>query len=118
MSRRRAHIVGVGESNYTRWGKIGDVTEHALACQAIQAAVAELEMEGRGYYTGSMGYLGRDGSLDLNILIRSMLVQDKLFSFRTGGGIVADSVAEHEVRETQDKARGMLLAIEAHSRET
>ncbi len=36
MSRPRAHIVGVGESQYTRWGKIGDVTEHALACQAIQ----------------------------------------------------------------------------------
>jgi acetyl-CoA acetyltransferase len=41
MTRRRAHIVGVGESRYTRWGKIGDVTEHALACQAIQAAVAD-----------------------------------------------------------------------------
>ncbi len=41
MSRPRAHIVGVGESEYTRWGKIGDVTEHALACQAIQRAVAD-----------------------------------------------------------------------------
>ncbi len=41
MSRPRAHIVGVGESRYTRWGKIGDVTEHALACQAIQHAVAD-----------------------------------------------------------------------------
>ncbi len=41
MSRPRAHIVGVGESRYTRWGKIGDVTEHALACQAIQLAVAD-----------------------------------------------------------------------------
>jgi acetyl-CoA acetyltransferase len=41
MSRRRAQIVGVGESTYTRWGKIGDVTEHALACQAIQRAVAD-----------------------------------------------------------------------------
>jgi anthranilate synthase component 1 len=80
--------------------------------------IAELEKEGRGYYTGSMGYLGRDGRMDLNILIRSLLVQDKRFSFRTGGGIVADSVAEHELRETRDKARGMLLAIEAHSRET
>jgi acetyl-CoA acetyltransferase len=40
-STRRAHIVGVGESRYTRWGKIGDVTEHALACQAIQRAVAD-----------------------------------------------------------------------------
>jgi acetyl-CoA acetyltransferase len=41
MSRPRAHIVGVGESRYTRWGKIGDVSEHALACQAIQGAVAD-----------------------------------------------------------------------------
>lgn len=39
MSRTKAHIVGVGESQYARWGKIGDVTEHALACQAIQLAV-------------------------------------------------------------------------------
>ncbi len=41
MRRPKAHIVGVGESQYTRWGKIGDVTEHALACQAIQCAVAD-----------------------------------------------------------------------------
>lgn len=41
MSRSRAHIVGVGESKYTRWGKIGDVTEHALACQVIQRAVED-----------------------------------------------------------------------------
>jgi acetyl-CoA acetyltransferase len=41
MSRPKAHIVGVGESRYTRWGKIGDVTEHALACQVIQRAVAD-----------------------------------------------------------------------------
>jgi len=41
MSGRRAHIVGVGESRYARWGKIGDVSEHALACEAIQRAVAD-----------------------------------------------------------------------------
>ncbi|MAI26446.1 MAG: thiolase C-terminal domain-containing protein [Myxococcota bacterium] len=41
MSERRAHIVGVGESEYTRWGKIGDITEHALACRAIKKAVAD-----------------------------------------------------------------------------
>ena len=41
MSGSRAHIVGVGESNYTRWGKIGDISEHALACQAISRAVAD-----------------------------------------------------------------------------
>ncbi len=78
--------------------------------------IAELEGGGRGYYTGSMGYLGRDGSMDLNILIRSMLVQGRHFQFRSGGGIVADSVADHEVRETRDKARGMLMAVESHGK--
>ena len=79
--------------------------------------IAELEAEGRGSYTGSMGYLSRDGHMDLNILIRSMLVQGRRFSFRTGAGIVADSVPEQEVIETRDKARGMLLAIEPHRME-
>jgi acetyl-CoA acetyltransferase len=41
MSRSKAHVVGVGESKYARWGKIGDVSEHALACQAILRAVED-----------------------------------------------------------------------------
>jgi acetyl-CoA acetyltransferase len=41
MGNRKAHIVGVGESRYARWGKIGDVSEHALACEAISRAVAD-----------------------------------------------------------------------------
>jgi acetyl-CoA acetyltransferase len=41
VSSARAQIVGVGESAYSRWGKIGDVTEHALACQAISRAVED-----------------------------------------------------------------------------
>lgn len=41
MNRRRAHLVGVGETRYARWGRIGDVSEHELACQAIQRAVAD-----------------------------------------------------------------------------
>ncbi len=45
MSSRRPHIVGVGESKYTRWGKIGDITEHALACQAIMRAVEDAGLE-------------------------------------------------------------------------
>jgi len=79
--------------------------------------IAELEGAGRSFYTGSMGYVGRDGSMDLNILIRSMLVQGRHFTFRTGAGIVADSDPEQEVLETADKARGMLLALELHGGE-
>ncbi len=73
--------------------------------------IAELERQGRSFYTGALGYLGRDGSLDLNILIRSMLVSGKQLSFRTGAGIVADSDPDAELAETVAKARGMLRAL-------
>src|SRR4029453_1722124 len=42
---RRAYIAGVGETRYARWGQIGEVTEHALACEAIQHAVADAGLE-------------------------------------------------------------------------
>jgi anthranilate synthase component 1 len=73
--------------------------------------IAELERFGRSFYTGSFGYLGLDGSMDLNILIRSMLVDGRQISFRTGAGIVADSEPDREVAETEDKARGLLKAL-------
>jgi anthranilate synthase component 1 len=73
--------------------------------------IAELEGQGRGFYTGSMGYLDRTGHMDLNILIRSMLVGPKSLSFRTGAGIVADSDPGREVSETLHKARGLLAAL-------
>jgi anthranilate synthase component 1 len=73
--------------------------------------IAELEQKGRGFYTGSFGYLGLDGSMDLNILIRSMLVNGKQVSFRTGAGIVSDSEPERELVETEDKARGLIRAL-------
>lgn len=74
--------------------------------------LSELEGEGRGAYTGSMGYLNRDGSLDLNILIRTIVQHGQTLSLRAGGGIVADSVPERELEETRAKARGLLLALE------
>jgi anthranilate synthase component 1 len=75
--------------------------------------IAELEQVGRGFYTGSMGYLGLDGTMDFNILIRSMLLDGNEIAFRTGAGIVADSAPDFELQETLDKARGMLLALSA-----
>ena len=76
--------------------------------------IAELEGCGRGAYTGSMGYLNHDGSMDLNILIRSMVRSGKQLSFRAGAGIVFDSVAEKELEETRAKAGGMLNALAGH----
>ncbi len=74
--------------------------------------LAELEGEGRGPYTGAMGYLNRDGDMDLNILIRTLVREGDRISLRAGGGIVADSIPERELEETRDKARGLLLALE------
>ena len=73
--------------------------------------LAELEGGPRDAYTGSMGYLGLDGSLDMNILIRTLTVEDDVVSFRTGAGIVADSRPEAELAETRAKARGLLRAL-------
>lgn len=75
--------------------------------------IAQLEGRGRGFYTGSMGYLGRHGVMDLNILIRSMVVSGNQIGFRTGAGIVADSDPDAELAETEAKARGLLKALGA-----
>jgi len=73
--------------------------------------IAELEGEGRGPYTGSLGYLNIDGDMDLNILIRTLWLQHGVARLRAGGGIVADSVPERELDETRAKARGVLKAL-------
>ncbi len=79
-----------------------------LRCMQI---IAAFEDEGRGPYTGSLGLLGRDGSADLNILIRTLSLADGTLRLRAGAGIVADSDPERELEETRAKARGVLAAL-------
>jgi 4-amino-4-deoxychorismate synthase (2-amino-4-deoxychorismate-forming) component I len=74
--------------------------------------IAELEGVGRGAYTGSLGYLNRNGTMDLNILIRTMTLMGRQIEFRAGAGIVADSDPQRELEETRAKARGLLAAFE------
>ncbi|GGP26967.1 aminodeoxychorismate synthase component I [Silvimonas amylolytica] len=73
--------------------------------------IRELEQRPRHAYTGSLGYIGMDGSMDLNILIRTFLMHDKHLYVRAGAGIVADSDPERELQETRHKARGLLRAL-------
>ena len=73
--------------------------------------IAELECVARGAYTGSFGYLNRDGSMDTNILIRTLEVAGDQLTLRAGAGIVADSVPDRELAETRAKARGVLRAL-------
>lgn len=73
--------------------------------------IAELEQTPRGAYTGSFGWLGHDGDLDLNILIRTLTVRGERCELRAGAGIVADSVPAAELDETRAKAAGLLRAL-------
>ncbi len=81
-----------------------------LRCMEI---IAALEGEGRGPYTGTIGLVGRDGSADFNILIRTISLAGGVLRLRAGAGIVADSVPERELEETRAKARGVLAALAA-----
>jgi len=73
--------------------------------------IAALEHTPRGAYTGALGYLDRNGDMDLNILIRTLTRVGNEVSLRAGAGIVADSVASSELDETRAKARGLLRAL-------
>ena len=73
--------------------------------------IAELEGEARQAYTGALGFINHDGSMDFNILIRSLTLSGNRVEFRTGAGIVADSNWQRELAETRAKARGVLAGI-------
>ena len=74
--------------------------------------IHELEPIKRGIYSGAVGYLGWNGNMDTAIAIRTAVVKDGVVSVQAGAGIVADSVPKFEWKETLNKARAMVKAIE------
>ena len=79
-----------------------------IRCMEI---INELEPVERGLYSGSFGYIGYAPYLDLNIIIRSIVIQNGIASFHVGSGIVADSIPEKEYQETLDKAAALVEAL-------
>jgi len=78
--------------------------------------IDELEPVRRGPYTGSFGYFGYNGNMDMNIIIRTLVrLGDRVYA-QAGAGIVADSDPEREYRETLRKAEAMVRAVELASR--
>ena len=73
--------------------------------------IAELEPTSRGAYCGSVGYLGFDGSADLNILIRTITASRGWWQVPVGGGVVVQSDPDAEYAETWTKAASMLKAM-------
>ncbi len=73
--------------------------------------IAELEPTRRGLYTGSVGYIGFNGNLDLNIVIRTLLFKENLGMLQVGAGIVWDSDPLKEYEETLHKGRVLLESL-------
>ncbi|MDP2844225.1 MAG: aminodeoxychorismate synthase component I, partial [Acetobacterium sp.] len=76
--------------------------------------IDELEPTQRNIYTGSIGYIGFNGDLDLNIAIRTIVCKDGKGYFQVGGGIVWDSDNESEYQETFDKGRALMDALKRY----
>jgi para-aminobenzoate synthetase component 1 len=102
---------GLGPIDLLRAAFPGGSVTGAPKIRAMEI-IAELEPTARGPYCGCLGYLGFDGSMDTNILIRTFTVGRGWVQFPVGGGIVADSTPEREYEETWHKAEGLLRALE------
>ena len=79
-----------------------------IRCMQI---IEELEPVARGPYTGSLGYFSFSGNMDFNILIRSLVIQNRRATLHVGAGIVADSDPRSEYHETLYKAEAVLSAV-------
>jgi para-aminobenzoate synthetase component 1 len=73
--------------------------------------IDELEPTARGVYCGAIGWIGMDGSMTLNLAIRTLVQSGRRVYFYAGGGIVADSRPEDEYEETLTKASGIMRAL-------
>jgi para-aminobenzoate synthetase component I len=78
--------------------------------------IDSLEPAARNIYTGSIGYIGLDGTMDLNIAIRTFVIKNKKFYYNVGGGIVEDSIPESEYMETMDKGLALKETLEFFSK--
>jgi len=98
---------GLGPMDLLRAAFPGGSVTGAPKIRAMEI-IAQLEPTARGPYCGSLGYIGFDGTMDTNILIRTLTAGRGWLQFPVGGGIVADSLPEREYEETWHKAEGLL----------
>ena len=75
--------------------------------------IRELEPVARSVYCGAIGYISLNGNMDTNIPIRTLVADDHQISCWGGGGIVADSICEHEYQESKIKVNNLTTFLES-----
>jgi anthranilate synthase component 1 len=73
--------------------------------------IDELEGMCRGPYAGAAGYLSYNGNMDTGIAIRTIFVKNGQYYVQAGAGIVWDSVPENELKEIENKLKGLSVAL-------
>jgi len=119
------HIASIVESEIRDDKSALDVLQATLPVGTLSGApkvrameiIDELEPEKRGIYGGAMGYLGWNGNMDMAIAIRTAVIKNEKLYVQAGAGIVADSQAEMEWEETQNKARAIVRAVQMANNE-
>ncbi len=116
-----SHIVGNVDDNYDMYDCIkatfpGGTITGAPKIRTMEI-IEELEPVKRGTYTGSMGWIGFQGDLELNILIRTLLMKAGKGYIQAGAGIVIDSIPKNEYIESLNKAEALWRAVESSEKE-
>jgi para-aminobenzoate synthetase component 1 len=75
--------------------------------------INQLESSPRGPYSGGIGWIGKDGSMDLGMVIRTAVFTANEVSIGIGGGITADSIPESEHEEIRLKAHALVSELSA-----
>ena len=103
---------GVGLADVLRATFPGGSITGAPKIRAMEI-IAEVEAYERGVYTGAIGCFNGERSVALNVAIRTAVAAGDRISYFAGGGIVADSVAAAEYRETETKALAFVESLGA-----
>lgn len=114
------HIASIVESEISDNKTALDVLQSTLPVGTLSGApkvrameiIDELEPDKRGVYGGAMGYLGWNGNMDMAIAIRTAVIKNQRLYVQAGAGVVADSQADKEWEETQNKARAIVRAVQ------
>jgi para-aminobenzoate synthetase component I len=109
------HLVSVVEGTLERSKNVVDLLQAALPAASISGApkrqaclmIKALEDTPRGVYCGTIGFIGFNGNMDINVAIRTMIVEGVNATLYAGSGITAQSIPHHEYQETVLKARSV-----------